>query len=80
MFPLVSAKEDNHIYQVDKVSISSSENTCILVVLYTGNTELFNNLDWEEIFLFLDTAVGLGEGISSTLQSLSDFLFITAFK
>lgn len=52
MFSLVSAKEDNHIYWVDKVSISSLENKCILVVLYTGNTELFNNLDWEEAFLF----------------------------
>lgn len=39
------------------MSVSSSENKCILVVLDTGNTQLCNNLDWKEVFLVLNTAM-----------------------
>lgn len=44
------------------MSIFSLESKCILVVLYTGNTKLYNSLEWEEDFLFLSMAVRREKG------------------
>lgn len=48
--------------------------------VYTGNTELYNSLDWEEVLLVLNMAVVLGEGTFSTLWSQMNIFFYYTFQ